>query len=111
MNRKKYDSKNVVSSYIKMTLQNPEVMILVKHRERIVNKHIRDIGCGSDRTTAILRNFSVVSLLEYGVKNIQPFRGILFPLIYAGFRVKVFFPLLILWGPSSYNKLKLKKRL
>ena len=58
MNKKKYESKSVVSSYINMRLQNPEVMILVKHRESIVDKHVLDIGCGSGRTTAILKNLS-----------------------------------------------------
>ena len=58
MNKKKYESKSVVSSYINMRLQNPEVMILVKFREAIAGKHVLDIGCGSGRTTAILKNLS-----------------------------------------------------
>ena len=58
MNKKKYESKSVVSSYINMRLQNPEVMILVKYREAIAGKHVLDIGCGSGRTTAILKNLS-----------------------------------------------------
>jgi ubiquinone/menaquinone biosynthesis C-methylase UbiE len=75
MNKKKYESKNVVSSYIKMTLQNPEVMILVKHRESIVNKHILDIGCGSGRTTAILKNLSSGYIgIDYSMKMIESCR-------------------------------------
>ncbi len=75
MNKKKYESKNVVSSYIKMTLQNPEVMILVKHRESIVNKHILDIGCGSGRTTAILKNLSSGYIgIDYSLDMIESCR-------------------------------------
>ena len=75
MNRKKYESKNVVSSYIKMTLQNPEVMILVKHRESIVGKHILDIGCGSGRTTAILKNLSSGYIgIDYSMTMIESCR-------------------------------------
>ena len=75
MNRKKYESKNVVSSYIKMTLQNPEVMILVEHRESIVGKHILDIGCGSGRTTAILKNLSSGYIgIDYSVTMIESCR-------------------------------------
>ncbi len=75
MNRKKYESKNVVSSYIKMTLQNPEVMILVKHRASIVNKHILDIGCGSGRTTAILKNLSSGYIgIDYSMTMIESCR-------------------------------------
>ncbi len=83
MNRKKYESKNVVSSYIKMTLQNPEVMILVKYRERIANKHILDIGCGSGRTTAILKNLSSGYIgIDYSITMIEScrerFKGVSF---------------------------------
>ncbi len=75
MNKKKYESKDVVSSYIKMTLQNPEVMILVKHRESIVNKHILDIGCGSGRTTAILKNLSSGYIgIDYSMTMIESCR-------------------------------------
>jgi ubiquinone/menaquinone biosynthesis C-methylase UbiE len=75
MNRKKYESKNVVSSYIKMTLQNPEVMILVKHRASIVNKHILDIGCGSGRTTAILKNLSSGYIgIDYSLEMVESCR-------------------------------------
>ncbi len=75
MNKRNYESKNVVSSYIKMTLQNPEVMILVKHRESIVNKHILDIGCGSGRTTAILKNLSSGYIgIDYSMKMIESCR-------------------------------------
>jgi ubiquinone/menaquinone biosynthesis C-methylase UbiE len=75
MNRKKYESKSVVSSYINMRLQNPEVMILVKHRESIVDKHVLDIGCGSGRTTAILKNLSSGYIgLDYSLEMVESCR-------------------------------------
>ncbi len=75
MNRKKYESKSVVSSYINMRLQNPEVMILVKHRESIVGKHVLDIGCGSGRTTAVLKNLSSSYVgLDYSLEMVESCR-------------------------------------
>jgi len=75
MNKKKYENKNIVSSYVKMTLQNPEVMILVNHREYIVNKHVLDIGCGTGRTTAILKNLSDSYIgLDYSLEMIESCR-------------------------------------
>jgi len=75
MNKKKYESKSVVSSYVNMRLQNPEVMILVKHRESIVNKHVLDIGCGSGRTTAILKNLSSGYIgLDYSLEMVESCR-------------------------------------
>ena len=75
MNKKKYESKSVVSSYINMRLQNPEVMILVKHRESIVDKHVLDIGCGSGRTTAILKNLSAGYIgLDYSLEMVESCR-------------------------------------
>ncbi|MFV1974800.1 MAG: class I SAM-dependent methyltransferase [Candidatus Scalindua sp.] len=75
MNKKKYESKSVFSSYINMRLQNPEVMILVKHREDIVGKHVLDIGCGSGRTTAILKNLSSGYIgLDYSLEMVESCR-------------------------------------
>ncbi len=75
MNKKKYESKSVVSSYINMRLQNPEVMILVKYREAIACKHVLDIGCGSGRTTAILKNLSSSYIgLDYSLDMIESCR-------------------------------------
>jgi len=75
MNKKKYESKSVVSSYINMRLQNPEVMILVKHREYISGKHVLDIGCGSGRTTAILKNLSNGYIgLDYSLEMVESCR-------------------------------------
>ncbi len=75
MNKKKYESKSVVSSYINMRLQNPEVMILVKYRESIAGKHVLDIGCGSGRTTAILKNLSSSYIgLDYSLDMIESCR-------------------------------------
>ncbi len=75
MNKKKYESKSVVSSYINMRLQNPEVMILVKHRECIVGRHVLDIGCGSGRTTAILKNLSSGYIgLDYSLEMVESCR-------------------------------------
>jgi ubiquinone/menaquinone biosynthesis C-methylase UbiE len=75
MNKKKYESKSVVSSYINMRLQNPEVMILVKHRESIAGRHVLDIGCGSGRTTAILKNLSSGYVgLDYSLEMVESCR-------------------------------------
>ncbi len=75
MNKRNYENKSIVSSYIKMTLQNPEVMILVKHRESIVDKHVLDIGCGSGRTTAILKNLSSGYIgLDYSFEMVESCR-------------------------------------
>ena len=75
MNKKKYESKSVVSSYLNMRLQNPEVMILVKHRESIEGKHVLDIGCGSGRTTAILKNLSSGYIgLDYSLEMVESCR-------------------------------------
>ena len=72
MNKKKYESKSVVSSYINMRLQNPEVMIIVKYREFIYGKHVLDIGCGSGRTTAILKNLSSGYVgLDYSLEMVE----------------------------------------
>ncbi len=75
MNKKKYENKNIVSSYVKMTLQNPEVMIFVNYREYIVDKHVLDIGCGTGRTTAILKNLSNCYVgLDYSLEMIETCR-------------------------------------
>ncbi|MBC8555504.1 MAG: class I SAM-dependent methyltransferase [Candidatus Brocadiales bacterium] len=75
MNKKKYESKSVVSAYINMRLQNPEVMIIVKHREFISGKHVLDIGCGSGRTTAILKNLSGGYVgLDYSLEMVESCR-------------------------------------
>lgn len=75
MNKKKYESKSVVSSYINMRLQNPEVMIFVKHRESITGRHVLDIGCGSGRTTAILKNLSSGYVgLDYSLEMVESCR-------------------------------------
>ena len=75
MNKKMYESKSVVSSYINMRLQNPEVMIIIKHREFISGKHVLDIGCGSGRTSAILKNLSSGYIgLDYSLEMIKSCR-------------------------------------
>ncbi len=75
MNKKKYESKNIVSSYAKMTLQNPEVMILINYREYIEGNHVLDIGCGTGRTTAILKNLSKSYIgLDYSLEMIESCR-------------------------------------
>ena len=75
MNRERYESKSVVSSYIDMRLQNPEIMILVKHRESIMDKHVLDIGCGRGRTTAILKNLSSGYIgLDYSLEMVESCR-------------------------------------
>lgn len=75
MNKKNYENKNIVSSYVNMTLQNPEVIILVKHSEKIIGKHVLDIGCGSGRTTAILKNLSSGYIgLDYSLEMVESCR-------------------------------------
>ena len=75
MNKKKYESKSVVSAYINMRLQNPEVMIIVKYREFISGKHVLDIGCGSGRTTVILKNLSSGYVgLDYSLEMVESCR-------------------------------------
>ena len=75
MNKKNYENKNIVSSYVNMRLQNPEVMILVKHSEKIIGKHVLDIGCGSGRTTAILKNLSSGYIgLDYSLEMVESCR-------------------------------------
>lgn len=75
MNKKRYESRDVVSSYTNMTLQNPEVMILVKHREEIIDKNVLDIGCGRGRTTTILKNLSNCYVgLDYSAEMIESCR-------------------------------------
>ncbi len=75
MNKKKYESKGVVSSYINMRLQGPEVMVLIKYRESIAGKHVLDIGCGSGRTTAILKNLSKDYVgLDYSLEMVESCR-------------------------------------
>jgi ubiquinone/menaquinone biosynthesis C-methylase UbiE len=56
MNKIQYEKKHIVSSYANTKLQSPEVMILQKYRDNILNKHVLDIGCGAGRTTVHLRN-------------------------------------------------------
>jgi len=75
MNKEKYESRSVVSSYINMKLQNPEVMIFVKYREYVTGKHVLDIGCGSGRTTAILKNLSGGYVgLDYSLEMVESCR-------------------------------------
>ena len=47
-------------------------MILVNHREHILDKHVLDIGCGTGRTTAILKNLSNSYIgLDYSLEMIE----------------------------------------
>ena len=58
-----------------MTLQIPEIMILVNHREYVVGNHVLDIGCGTGRTTAILKNLSNSYVgLDYSLEMIESCR-------------------------------------
>ncbi|ODS31628.1 MAG: putative methyltransferase [Candidatus Scalindua rubra] len=72
MNKRNYENKNIVASYNHMTLQNPEVMVFLKHRDSIIDKHVLDIGCGTGRTTMILKNLSKnYTGLDYSLDMIE----------------------------------------
>lgn len=58
INRRHFEKKQIVSSYDHTNLQNPEVMILVKYRDDILDKRVLDIGCGAGRTTPLLQILS-----------------------------------------------------
>ncbi len=66
MNKIQYEKKHIVSSYPHAKLQSPEVMILVKYRENILDKHVLDIGCGAVRTmtTAKIGMVCIFSLVS-----------------------------------------------
>ena len=58
MNKKHYEKRRTVTDYAHTKLQNPEVMILVKYREHVLDKYVLDVGCGAGRTTLNLKNLS-----------------------------------------------------
>ncbi|MCF6148949.1 MAG: class I SAM-dependent methyltransferase [Candidatus Kuenenia sp.] len=58
INKRCYEKKRTVLEYALTALQIAEVMILIKYREHIANKHILDIGCGAGRTTLPLTRLS-----------------------------------------------------
>lgn len=58
INKRCYEKKRTVLEYALTALQIAEVLILVKYREYIANKHILDIGCGAGRTTLPLTRLS-----------------------------------------------------
>lgn len=58
INRRHFEKKQIVSSYDHTNLQKPEVMIMIKYRDYILDKHVLDIGCGAGRTTSLLQILS-----------------------------------------------------
>ncbi len=58
INKNGYERKDIVSYYAQSRLQIPEVMLFVKYKEKIRDRHILDIGCGAGRTTPYLKHFS-----------------------------------------------------
>lgn len=55
INKRHFETKQIVSSYDHTNLQKPELMIMIKYRDDILDKHVLDIGCGAGRTTFLLQ--------------------------------------------------------
>lgn len=59
INKKVYENKRNTLHYISAKrLEDPEIMIFVKYKERIWDRQVLDIGCGAGRTTGFLKNFT-----------------------------------------------------
>ncbi|MEM9492852.1 MAG: class I SAM-dependent methyltransferase, partial [Myxococcota bacterium] len=53
-----WQQESTVDTYGEDSLQIPEAVILIRHREEIAGRRIFDLGCGTGRTTTVLCQLS-----------------------------------------------------
>ncbi|MEM9489246.1 MAG: class I SAM-dependent methyltransferase, partial [Myxococcota bacterium] len=53
-----WQQESTVNTYGEDSLQLPEALILIRYREEIADRRIFDLGCGTGRTTSVLRQLS-----------------------------------------------------
>lgn len=76
INRTTYEKRQYVEEYDDLQLQKPEIRIFQKFRSELEGKRILDIGCGTGRTTAHLRNYSPYCIgIDYSSEMIKHCRA------------------------------------